>query len=194
MPKVMPEYKEEVRKKIVHAAIELSDAEGLANVRMEDVANKLGISRTTLYLYFKSRDDLVTQAHMTFRKGISEVLNSAFEKDSYDDIFSSIFDDFIYPENGFGTRSVIEMFAEAIRNDKISAAMEDNYLAMREMIAGIIEEQKGKGLISEDVDSIRVAEIIQSITLGIKMGSVVGLDRDEAKKIWKAAIEKLIFK
>lgn len=72
--------------------------------------------------------------------------------------------------------------------------MEDNYLAMREMIAGIIEEQKGKGLISKDVNSIRISEIIQSPTLGIKMGSVVGLDRDEAEKIWKSAIKKLIFK
>ncbi|MBN1431273.1 MAG: TetR/AcrR family transcriptional regulator [Methanomicrobiaceae archaeon] len=194
MPKVMPEYKEEVRKKIVHAAIELSDEEGLANVRMEDVAKKLGISRTTLYLYFKSREDLITQAHKTFRQGIAEVLSSAFEKESYEETFSAIFNDFIYPVNGFGTRSVIEMFAEAIRNDKINAAMEDNYLAMREMIAGIIEEQKGKGLISEEVDPIRVSEIIQSITLGIKMGSVVGLGRDEAEKIWKSAIKKLIFK
>ncbi len=194
MPKVMPEYREEVRKKIVEAAIELSDEQGLANIRMEDVANKLGISRTTLYLYFKSREDLITQAHKTFRKGIAEVMSSAFEKDSYEETFSAIFDDFIYPANGFGTRSVIEMFAEAIRNDKINAAMEDNYLAMREMIAGIIEEQKGKGLISKDVNSIRIAEIIQSLTLGIKMGSVVGLDRDEAEKIWKSAIKKLIFK
>ncbi len=194
MPKVMPEYKEEVRKKIVRAAIGLSDKDGLANIRMEDVAKQLGISRATLYLYFKNREDLVAQAHRTLRRSISDGLNNAFNEENFEDVFSAIFDNFIYPADGFGTKSIIEMFARAVRDEQMNAVMKDNYRSMREMIVKIIEEQKNNGLISGDVDPVLAAGTIQSLTLGIKMASVVGLEREEAKIIWKTSIERMMKK
>ena len=192
MPKVMPEYKEEVRNKIILAALEIGDESGFLNIRMEDIAARIGISRATLYLYFKNREELIAQADVGFHEIVSEITKEALEKGNLEDIFSALFDSLVYPENGLGTKIAIEMFGRAVRDDETKIIMEKNYFWVREMIVRVIEKQKDNGLIPLSIDSVSAAGTIQSIGLGIKIGSSVGLDRDEAREIWKSAIKSVL--
>jgi len=50
---------EERRNQIMEAAEEVFNAKGLSKSRMEDIAEKTGLSKGTLYLYFKSKDNLI---------------------------------------------------------------------------------------------------------------------------------------
>lgn len=87
MPKVMPEYKEEVRKKIVRAALEIGGEKGLSDIRMEDVAVRVGISRATLYLYFRNREELIAEGNKAFCEDVSKMFSEAFEKECCNDVF-----------------------------------------------------------------------------------------------------------
>ena len=53
--------KENLRQEIMDAAREMFVAEGYANVSMRKIADKIGYSPTTIYLYFKDKTDLVHQ-------------------------------------------------------------------------------------------------------------------------------------
>jgi len=53
--------KEALRQEIMDAAREMFVAEGYANVSMRKIADKIGYSPTTIYLYFKDKTDLVHQ-------------------------------------------------------------------------------------------------------------------------------------
>lgn len=192
MPKVMPEYKEEVRKKIIHAALEIAEEEGLSNVRMEDVAGRIGISRATLYLYFRNRDELIAQGNRVFCDDVSKMLAKAFGKEEHNDVLSALFDDYLFPEDECGTKIVIEMFAEALRDEQIKDIIGGSYYNMRHSISDFIREQKKRGKIPEGVDPDLAAGVLQSVALGMKAGSIVGLERDEAKKIWETAIKKFV--
>lgn len=194
MPKVRPEYKEEIRKKIILAAIEIGDESGFLNIRMEDISSRVGISRATLYLYFKNREDLIAQANERCHEIILRITKEALEKGNLENIFSALFDNLVFPENGLGTRIAIEMFGEAIRDDETRAIMEKNYSWVRDMIVDIIEKLKDNNLVSESTDAVSAAGIIQSVGLGIKIGSVVGLDRDEAREIWKSVLNNALMK
>jgi len=194
MPKVMPEYKEEVRKKIIRAALEIGEEKGLSNIRMEDVAEKLGISRATLYLYFRNREELIAEGNRAFCEDVSKILTGALEKENHNDALLAIFDDFLFPDDWYGTKTVVEMFAEAIRNEGMKDIIGGSYYNMRSLISDFIREQKKNGKIHEDIDPDLAAGILQSVALGMKVGLVVGLERDEAREIWKTAIEKFVFK
>jgi len=58
MPRVVPEYKEEAKNRIVSAANQVFAEKGYRQATMDDVAKKIGVSKGALYLYFASKEEL----------------------------------------------------------------------------------------------------------------------------------------
>jgi AcrR family transcriptional regulator len=54
-----PDVSEERRYQILNAAEEVFTVKGFDEARMDDIAEETGLSKGTLYLYFKSKDDLI---------------------------------------------------------------------------------------------------------------------------------------
>jgi AcrR family transcriptional regulator len=54
-----PDVSEERRYQILNAAEGVFTEKGFDEARMEDIAEKTGLSKGTLYLYFKGKDDLI---------------------------------------------------------------------------------------------------------------------------------------
>ena len=58
MPRIITEYKEEVRKKIIEAAFSLFLDKGYHGTTMDEIAERLGVTKPALYQYFPSKEDL----------------------------------------------------------------------------------------------------------------------------------------
>jgi TetR/AcrR family transcriptional regulator, repressor for uid operon len=56
-PKVTSQYKTEVSEKIVQAAIIAFSKYGYDRTKMDDIAETVKLSKGTLYLYFRSKED-----------------------------------------------------------------------------------------------------------------------------------------
>ena len=54
-----PDVSEERKDQIMNAAEEVFTRKGFSNARMDDIAEETGLSKGTLYLYYKSKDDLI---------------------------------------------------------------------------------------------------------------------------------------
>ena len=54
-----PDVSEERKNQILDAAEQVFTKKGLDDARMDDIAEQTGLSKGTLYLYFKSKDELV---------------------------------------------------------------------------------------------------------------------------------------
>ena len=54
-----PDVSDERKDQILNAAEQVFTKKGLDQTRMEDIADQTGLSKGTLYLYFKSKDDLI---------------------------------------------------------------------------------------------------------------------------------------
>lgn len=65
-----PEYTE-VKQRMVDAAIELMAESGFAKFRFEELAEKVGYNRATLYRYFDSKEALMTDVMMTLMHEIT---------------------------------------------------------------------------------------------------------------------------
>ena len=55
-----PNVSHERKKQIINAAEEVFTQKGFDQARMDDIAEETGLSKGTLYLYFKSKEDLIT--------------------------------------------------------------------------------------------------------------------------------------
>jgi AcrR family transcriptional regulator len=79
--------KENLRQEIMDAAREMFVAKGYATVSMRKIADKIGYSATTIYLYFKDKNDLLHQiceqtfAHLAQNiKSIQQLSDNPMEK------------------------------------------------------------------------------------------------------------------
>ena len=54
-----PDVSEERKDQILNAAEEVFSQKGFSKARMDDIAEGTGLSKGTLYLYYKSKDDLI---------------------------------------------------------------------------------------------------------------------------------------
>jgi AcrR family transcriptional regulator len=54
-----PDVSDERKSQILNAAESIFTQKGFDEARMDDIADKTGLSKGTLYLYFKSKDDLI---------------------------------------------------------------------------------------------------------------------------------------
>jgi AcrR family transcriptional regulator len=61
MAKADIQNKTDLRNEILNAAREMFVTEGYTNVSMRKIADKIGYSATTIYLYFKDKNDLLNQ-------------------------------------------------------------------------------------------------------------------------------------
>ena len=65
-----PDVSEERKDQIMNAAEEVFSQKGFSNARMDDIAEETGLSKGTVYLYYKSKDDLIIA-----------ILNRIFQRD-----------------------------------------------------------------------------------------------------------------
>jgi AcrR family transcriptional regulator len=75
-----PNVSDERRSQILDAAEGVFTRKGFDEARMEDIAGKTGLSKGTLYLYFKSKDDLILAILDRIFQGEFRQLE-AFQKD-----------------------------------------------------------------------------------------------------------------
>ena len=75
-----PNVSDERRSQILDAAEGVFTRKGFGDARMEDIAEKTGLSKGTLYLYFKSKDDLILAILDRIFQGEFRQLE-AFQKD-----------------------------------------------------------------------------------------------------------------
>lgn len=54
-----PDVSEERKDQIMNAAEEVFTRKGFSDARMDDIAEETGLSKGTLYLYYKSKDDII---------------------------------------------------------------------------------------------------------------------------------------
>lgn len=91
MPKVVPEYKEQARKRIVDAAAAVFKRKGLPAGTMDEIAREIGVSKGALYLYFPTKTRLLEAVQARFRSQYLEVLDHRLAHgDVVDGIVSSI--------------------------------------------------------------------------------------------------------
>lgn len=84
-PNELPRWRrtpEERPRQILDAALDVFGEQGLAGARIDDIADRAGISKGTIYLYFASKDELFKQV---VRDGVGEVLEVVTSIEETDD-------------------------------------------------------------------------------------------------------------
>jgi AcrR family transcriptional regulator len=192
MPKVVPEYKEEAKARILDAATEMFVENGYKNTRMTEIAKKLGVSKGALYQYFKSKEELlleVIKSGAQFRR--SSVFNSMTLEQLPLLSTEEYFDKMIHSTNQID-KFGIEIAGIALRSPELLRGMRNFFLEEVNIIQEYFEKAKEAGVIKADTDTRVVAVSILSFRSGLRGFTSTNETPDTIYETWRLQIDLLL--
>lgn len=192
MPRVAPGYKDNVRRRILKAALEEVNASGMQALRMEDVAARVGISRAALYNYFSDKEALLAAILMGMREEGESVMEDIFEGKSFREALSTVFDVIVLSiEDMPGIEA--EFFSIASRTPEIQASMENVFEETLTRMAGYIAAGQERGEVLSKGDPVCLAGLVMYTLGGLKHAIIFGADTTVLKTRWDEMADLLFF-
>jgi len=183
MPKVVPEYKEEAKRKIIAAGLEVMSRKGYSVTTMDDIAAHIGVSKGALYLYFRNKDELVAAIVETIHAKTRETAQATFPNTEPLEAWSAFFDRSIALDPRYSAL-FFEIAAMAVRNETIRKSYSEDAFMGIEMAARGIACQQRAGLVRPDADPRTLAIAIITIFSGMRSLAIAGVDKEELRARW----------
>jgi AcrR family transcriptional regulator len=191
MPRIIHEYHKEVRKKIVNAAYSLFLNKGYHGTTMEEIAERLGVTKPALYQYFPGKEDLYAAVAEHGREELAEILERSFENRDLEDGSAVLFDSLVHYVPQFnGMYS--EMMLLAAHNERIRDLLSRDRIEDLRVIELFITRQQKTGLVSDKIDPHVLAVACDALINGLLIDIMMGMDREEAKRIWLVSVARMI--
>ena len=184
MPRVVPEYKEEARTRILAAANQVFGEKGYRQATMDDVAKKLGVSKGALYLYFASKEELFEAICRTEPLAFKEILYSTFSENREPLESAGEFFDRMLKRYGSSSGLSFEIFSEASHNPDLRRVLKKTHDEYAATLRGYLEEGRKRGLIDRELDLRFITYAMIALWNGIETLVVSGLPVEEARCAW----------
>jgi AcrR family transcriptional regulator len=191
-PKVTQQYKIEVREKIIKAAIDAFSKYGFDRTRMDDVAKTADLSKGTIYLHFKSKEDLFYAICENNLAEAKQRISTMFTKK--EDLVSEIerFYDVFRKKKTANERVFFETIAESARNAELRKALYKQRMNIFETAVGWVNLQIERGFFRKNIDANAIGVGLVSLYDGLTVNKLLGVSEDYNKKAWVETIRAII--
>jgi AcrR family transcriptional regulator len=185
-------YKAEIKEKIIQAAIESFSQTGFDRTKMEDIAKRLGLSKGTIYLYFKSKEDLfVAICEHNIHKSDKEDAGLFVRKENVASDAEQIYDNIRRREQG-NDKVMLEMVAESARNPKLRKSMYELHVKVHDHVMQGVRAKIEEGFLKKDADAASLAIALVALYDGLAVNRMLGISDAANKKAWVAMIKAMI--
>jgi len=176
VPKDVAGYKEAAKSRIVEAALDVFTKHGFDRSTMDEIANKVGVSKAALYRYFPSKDSLLEAVFIATQRRLQDFLRESFEGRSLGEGVGELFDrlDRTY---GQSYDLILEWFAQAYRDNRIRELMKADGERDIETVAAFLREQRRKGRLRSREDARVLAQLFETAFTGAWVRIAMGHDR-----------------
>ena len=190
-PRVTDQYKTEVKEKIVQAAITTFSKYGYDKTRMDDIAKSAKLGKGTLYLYFKSKEELFYDISENSIKELKEQLSKLFSKkedlvhdaEKFYDQYRNLIHD--------SEKVSFEMIAESSRNPKLRKVLYEQRMKVYDIVIDYLRRQIEKGFFRKDVDVNAIASGLVALYDGLTISKLLGISEHYNKKTWAQTIRAI---
>jgi AcrR family transcriptional regulator len=183
MPKVVPEYKEEARRRIIAAGWDVMSRKGYCATTMDEIAAEVGVTKSALYLYFKSKDDLVAEIVKMIPALVRRQAVKSFPNATPLQGWTSMLDQQLAMD-GNQDSLILEIVAMVGRNPALGKDLSENIRIGYEMAAHGLAAQQRQGLIRGDADPHTLALALVALFFGFQCLSVAGVEPGEIRNRW----------
>ncbi len=178
MPKVVAGYKDAARARIMEAALDVFTSKGFDASTMDEVAEKIGVSKAAVYRYFSSKDALLEELFKGGQRRLQNLLGEAFEGRSLKEGTGVFFEeiDRLY---GGANDLIFEWFAQAYRNERLRRLLKADGERDIETISKFLVNLRKKGALRTRIDPGILAQILETAFIGAWIRIAMGHERTE---------------
>lgn len=190
LSKMLPEYREEAKKRIVEAGLEVMYEKGYCNTTMEDIARRLDVSKPALYRYFKNKDELVIESANYLQTQYRDIKTNSNPDICPVDAWLEIFDQIMSPDAKIHAL-YFEILGMTTHKPEVQKRSIEGMKRGIDQPTREITEQQQKGLISSETDPRTLAVTIVSLFNGMRVLILLGVDWEEVRSRWIEIIQIL---
>ncbi|HYT02456.1 MAG TPA: TetR/AcrR family transcriptional regulator [Methylomirabilota bacterium] len=188
------EYKTEVKERIIQSAVECFSKYGLDRTRMDDVAQKADLSKGTLYLYFKSKEDLFYVICENNLRVLKEQLSHIFATTKEDLVSNAeqFYENFHKEEKRESEKVFCEIIAESARNPKLQKILYTQRIKTFNVVREYLDRQMEKGFFKKDTDTEAIASGFVALYDGLIANEFLGVSVNHSKRSWRKTVRAII--
>lgn len=184
---------------LIEAAIDIILKDGIDALRIEDVCERVGVTKGSLYWHFNDRTGLIRESLLEHLRRLSEAqlaaLGEAVEGFSTRDeylvqIAGSLIDPF--DSEDVETRwQRLELIATSRRDPELAAVMAEIQRRQQRYLSDIMEMASARGILRPDIDPKAFAALLNAVGMGSNLISLLGEDGPSADE-WSRLLLVLI--
>jgi AcrR family transcriptional regulator len=190
MPKVVPDYKKQAVDTIIDSASKLFFELGYSTTSMDEIAAKIGVTKGTIYLYFKSKDEVLYEVCNRNMKMLQEMLKDV-KPDDFLDMGTTFFETEMKMPDHIKFHWIFAL-GKMNSNPQVRKILLDSYREYVNLLASKIEQLKTDGRIFENTDSLNLARLLVAFHNGIMMSVMQGLPENLALSLFKVGMAALL--
>lgn len=187
MPKVVPEYKELAKKKIIKAAYALFEEKGYHSTSMDDIAAEVGVSKASLYSYFKSKEAILK---VTVDQALTEPFLNIFKNQNSVDAIKDYYHTLAVFEGLLHLNFVLTSLAND--NDDIKFKLIETYETKLKLLTTFVSKQQKNGTLRSDIDPGEIAQFLMAVYGDIAMQLIMGVEEKKISKQFEGALKLIL--
>jgi AcrR family transcriptional regulator len=191
--KLTPQYRTELKEKIMQSAMENFAKNGFDRTRMEDIATAASLAKGTLYLYFKNKEDLFYAICDHNLEELRNQLSRLFNRKENIMLDAERFYN-EYRKGSLGSDTIrFEMIALSTRSPKLRKILAENQSKVYQVVKEFLKTQIEKGFLREDINIDIIASAVIALYNGLAVNKLLlQTSNSESQKVWIETIRALI--
>ena len=187
------EYREDAKKKIIAAALDVAAEHGWDAVTLDAIAQNVGVTKPALYGYFKNREALLREVVLDVVQNIRTGLEKIFTQDNDIHLIIRNLAELLFEQQKPYASIFFLLPTRQPQDQKYREGFIDVFDNCRILIRDCLARVKSQGELLRAVDPDAAAYMIIAMTMGLLTSSdFLKMDVDAAKKIWIDAVERLL--
>jgi AcrR family transcriptional regulator len=191
-----PDVSEERRNQILEAAMTVFARQGFDQARMDDIAQEVGLSKGALYLYFKSKDAIISAILQFFFSRVMKKLKGFLESE----VQPSVREQFLRLNQYYVAEMKwmvsllplsFEFYAVAARQKAVRQFLKRYFKDYREVLATLVQRGIDRGEF-QPVQAERVAITIAALYEGLALLWMVDPDATQWEQTGESSLLLLL--
>ena len=183
-PEVSPEdHASTTKQRLLEVAIEAVDRGGESSVRVIEVAKAAGVSTSSLYHYFGSRDGLIIATQLARYQMYDEAneawrfLETCGSKEEWREFMVGLFRSLTSEESRRRRRRRIEILGSSVSRPELREAITLAYVAVVDQLEEVFAEVERRGYSEGRLSPLEMAEWLNGLMLGRYQTEATGDER-----------------
>ena len=201
--KVTVRHKLEIQDRITDAALICFAKKGFDKTRMDDIALESKVSKGTLYIYFKSKEDLFNALCEKNLVDLRKQLFSLFVITNHNSEIAEnqkllsdtkeYYNNFRHFENSYII--FLEILSKSTRNEKLKSVLYSQHTKLTEVMKQHISNYLKDGKIVTILEDREIDSIVMSLIAvynGLMMNRLLGVGEEANKTIWMNSVSRIL--